>query len=149
MMNREQSSNQCNPRGPWIIGRVVRGIVMALAFGLIFGVFVRLLWNWLMPGMFGFHEINFGQAFGMIILARLLFGARGMHHGMHPEHAVRWRGHHYKWGWGPCSKEDAPNGEIKDWQYYDAWWQAEGREAFKKYIDSQGQDKNRELRKES
>jgi hypothetical protein len=146
-MTREESSHRCGPRGPWIARRVVRGIVMALAFGLLFGVFVRLLWNWLMPGMFGFHEITFGQAFGMVILARLLFGARGMHH-MRPEFADRWHGHH-RGGWGPCSKEHAANGEIKDWQYYDAWWQAEGREAFKKYTDSQGQANESEPRGES
>lgn len=146
MMTRERSSYKCNRPGPWIIGRVVRGIVIALAFGLIFAIVVRLIWNWIMPAIFGFGLINFAQAFGLIILARLLFGGRGMH-GMHSEFAGRWHGHR-KWGWGPCSKEDAPNGEIKDWRHYDAWWQEEGREAFKKYIDSHEQGKESELRKE-
>ncbi len=141
MMTKERSSNQCNRPGPWIIGRVVRGIVIALAFSLVFAIFVRLLWNWLMPGIFGVHEINFGQAFGLLILAHLFFGARGMHR-MHPEFTRRWHGHH-NWGWGPCSKENAANGEIKDWRHYDAWWQAEGREAFKKYIDGHEQGKER------
>lgn len=143
-MTREQSSYQYNRRGPWIMGRVIRGIVIALAFGLIFGIFVRLLWNWLMPGLFGLREINFGQAVGMIILARLLFGARGMHR-MRPEFSGRWHGHR-NWGWGSCSKEDAANGEIKDWRDYDAWWQTEGREAFKKYIDPHGQSKKSEMK---
>jgi hypothetical protein len=142
-MTREQSSYRCNRPARWIIGRVIRGIVVALAFALVFGIFVRLLWNWLMPGMFGFHEISFAQAFGMIILARLLFGARGMH-GMRPGFAGRWHGHR-NWGWGSCSQEDASNGEIKDWRYYDAWWQSEGREAFKKYIDSHGHGKESNL----
>jgi hypothetical protein len=142
MMTEGKNSNQCSLRRPWIIGRVARGIVIGLAFALVFGIFVRLLWNWLMPGMFGFREITFGQAFGMIILARLLFGARGMH-GMRPEFIGRRHGHR-NWGWGPCSKEDAANGEIKDWRHYDAWWQAEGREAFKKYTDSHGHGKENE-----
>jgi hypothetical protein len=55
--------------------------------------------------MFGFREITFGQAFGMIILARLPFGVRDMHH-MRPEFAGRWHGHH-KWGWGPCTSESS------------------------------------------
>jgi hypothetical protein len=146
MMTKQQSPYQCNQPGPWIIGRVVRGIIIALAFGLIFSIFVRLLWNGLMPGLFGLREVSFGQAFGMLILARLLFGGRGMQ-GMRPGFAGRWRGHR-PWGWGPCSKEDAANGEIEDWRYYDSWWQAEGREAFKKYIDSHGHGKESELRKE-
>ncbi len=146
-MIREHSSNRCNrPGGRWIVGRIVRGIIITLVFALMFGIFVRLLWNWLMPGMFGFHEISFGQAVGMIVLARLLFGARGMH-GMRPEFSSRWRGNR-SWGWGSCSHEDAANGEIKDWRYYDAWWQAEGRDVFKKYIDSRGQGSESEHHKE-
>ncbi len=133
-MTREQSSNRCNWSGRRLIGRIVRGIAITLVFVLVFGIFVRLLWNWLMPGIFGFHEISFEQAFGIIVLARLLFGVRGIH-GMRPEFAGRWRGNR-GWGWGPCSHADTANGEIKDWRYYEAWWQAEGREAFKKYIDS-------------
>jgi hypothetical protein len=141
-MAEENKSYRCNRPGPWIIGRVARGIAIGLAFALVFGIFVRLLWNWLMPGLFGLREITFVQAFGMIALARLLFGARGLH-GMRPEFANRWHGHRH-WGWGPCSKEDAANGDIKDWRHYDAWWQAEGREAFKKYIDNHGHGKENE-----
>jgi hypothetical protein len=52
-----------------------------------------------------------------------------MHHRRH-----RHGGH---WGWGgACSSEDTANGDIKDWRRYHEWWDAEGREAFKMYIDS-------------
>jgi hypothetical protein len=144
-MIKQQSPYECNRPGRRTAGRVARGIVIALAFGLIFSIFVRLLWNGLMPGMFGLREISFGQAFEMLILARLLFGARGMQ-GMRPGFAGRWRGHR-PWGWGPCSKEDSANGEIDDWRYYDSWWQEEGREAFKKYTDSHGHGKESGLQK--
>jgi hypothetical protein len=142
-MTRQQSPYQCNRPGRWIMGRVARGIVIGLAFALVFSIFVRLLWNWLMPGLFDFPEISFGQAFGMLILARFFFGVRGMH-GMRPGFAGRWQGRR-TWRWGPCSKEDVDNGEIEDWRYYDAWWQAEGREAFKKYIDSHEHGKESDL----
>lgn len=35
---------------------------------------VMLLWNWLLPPMFGWKEVSYLQAGGMLILGRLLFG---------------------------------------------------------------------------
>lgn len=35
---------------------------------------VYLLWNWLVPTIFGLPEISFIQAFGLIGLVKLLFG---------------------------------------------------------------------------
>ena len=44
---------------------------------LIYAVFaalpVMLLWNWLTPELFGFKEINFWQAFGLLVLCGSLF----------------------------------------------------------------------------
>jgi len=59
---------------------------------------VMLLWNLLMPVIFGLVTINFWQALGLLILTRLLFGGfkfgrKGMiHHRMHenPIHK-RWK----------------------------------------------------------
>ncbi len=131
-MEKEKHSFHCGGRGPWIAVRVMKGIAIGLAFALVFGIFVLLLWNWLMPGVFGLREITYMQAVGMIVLTRILFGARGMR----PGSAGRLRGHG-PWAWGgPCSKEDAANGHIKDWRRYDEWWESEGREAFRKYTDS-------------
>jgi hypothetical protein len=49
---------------------------------------VMHLWNWLMPELAGAGRIGFWQAFGLIVLARLLVG--GIHHGVRGED--RWRG---------------------------------------------------------
>ncbi len=131
-MEKEKRSYPCGGRGPRVAGRVARGIAIGLVFALVFGIFVRLLWNWLMPGVFGLTEITYAQAIGIIVLAHILFGPRGMR----PGFAGARHGHGH-WGWGgPCSQEDAANGDIKDWRRYDEWWETEGREAFKKYIDS-------------
>jgi len=129
-MDKEKHSYQCGGKGPWVAGRIARGIVIGIAFALVFGIFVRLLWNWLMPGVFGLREITYAQAIGMIVLARILFGtkgSRGFAGGLHG------RG---PWAWGgPCSREEA-NGHIKDWRRYDEWWKTEGRESFRKYTDN-------------
>jgi hypothetical protein len=132
-MDKQMYPHKHGGRGIWIARRVAKGIVIGLVFALVFGIFVLLLWNWLMPGVFGMREITYGQALGMIILARILFGVRGLR----PGFAGRWRGRR-PWAWGgPCSKEDDANSHV-DWRHYEAWWEAEGREAFKKYSDTHG-----------
>ena len=34
---------------------------------------LMLLWNWLMPGLFGLATINYLKAFGLWMIARLIF----------------------------------------------------------------------------
>jgi hypothetical protein len=57
----------------------------SLAFVALGGEIVRLLWNWLLPELFGWRPITFWQALGLLALCRILFGGfgRGMHGGAH------------------------------------------------------------------
>ena len=59
------------------IRHVVGGIAIVLAFILIFGIFVQLLWNRLMPDIFGLRTITYLQGVGLLLLSRLLFGRMG------------------------------------------------------------------------
>jgi hypothetical protein len=52
-------------------------ILGMLLFAFIGGQIVRLLWNWLVPGLFGLGEITFWQALGLLALSRILFGGHG------------------------------------------------------------------------
>ena len=54
-------------------------IVGLLLFVAIGGELVLLLWNWLLPPLFGWREITFWQALGMLLLCRILFGGFGGH----------------------------------------------------------------------
>ena len=44
-----------------------------------FSTVVMFLWNALLPDIFGFVNISFWQAAGLLILARILFGGIGGH----------------------------------------------------------------------
>jgi hypothetical protein len=46
-------------------------------FGWLFGELVMHLWNWLLPGLFGWHQITFWQGLGLLVLCRILFGGWG------------------------------------------------------------------------
>jgi hypothetical protein len=41
------------------------------------GGVVMLLWNWLLPPLFGWPTITLLQGFGLLILCRILFGGFG------------------------------------------------------------------------
>jgi hypothetical protein len=57
--------------------RFLRGlkfVVIAMVAVALFGFFTMHLWNWLLPGLFGWKLIGFRQAVGLMILGRILFG---------------------------------------------------------------------------
>lgn len=96
-----------------IAALVVVGTVVAVAAAVVFGYVAMLLWNALMPALFGLATIGYWQAVGLIILARILVGGHG---GRHPSHAPRTSAH-------PPSPPA-----------YGEWWHAQGREAFEAYL---------------
>lgn len=60
------------------------------AFAALFGWIVMLLWNWLMPELFGLPLISFWQSVGLLLLCKILFGGLfGGHHG----HGCHGHGH--------------------------------------------------------
>lgn len=70
----------------WIAPLAILG---ALLFIFIGGELVRLLWNWLLPGLFGWRQITFWQALGLLALCRILFGGLGLRGG--PRSRIRRR----------------------------------------------------------
>jgi hypothetical protein len=55
-----------------IAGMVVAGIALAVVFAFLFGWVVMLLWNWLMPAIFGLPTITYWQAWGLVLLSHIL-----------------------------------------------------------------------------
>jgi hypothetical protein len=96
----------------------IAGIVV---FGFIGIELVLHLWNWLLPQLFGWRQITFWQAFGILALCRILFGGLGSHRPgrsnfrqrrekrcgqMTPEERERVRqGMRARWGFGPSPSE--------------------------------------------
>lgn len=56
------------------------GIAAMALFIVVGGFLVQQLWNWLLPALFGLPSITFWQAWGILVLSRILFGGWG-HHG--------------------------------------------------------------------
>jgi len=60
----------------WIILLAPPAIVLFIVIG---GEVVMHLWNWLLPALFGWRQVSFWQAIGLLALCRILFGRLGGH----------------------------------------------------------------------
>ncbi len=97
---------------------ILLAFLLFIALG---GEVVRLLWNWLLPPLFGWRQVTFWQALGLLALCRILFGGFGLHGSpgsnvrrrmaerwehMTPEERERFReGMRARWGFGPSPSE--------------------------------------------
>ena len=72
-------------RGKWIFVAplAVAGMVL---FAFLGGELVRLLWNWLLPSLFGWPSVTFWQALGLLALCRILFGGFGRYRSNYQSH---------------------------------------------------------------
>ena len=61
-------------RRKWILFLAPPMIVIFVAIS---GEVVLHLWNWLLPTLFGWRQITFWQAIGLLLLCRILFGGFG------------------------------------------------------------------------
>lgn len=140
-MNRtmyNQRSRTFRPNALKIAGFVIGGIALAIIFAFIFGYFVMMLWNWLMPAIFGLGEITYWMAFGLIILARLIFGNIGSGHHKPDkrkrEHFHSFFGKDKRSAWNNCRK----------WNSYDTFWEEEGEQAYEAYLKRKEETKTSE-----
>ena len=105
----------------------IAGIAGAFLLGLLFGNVIMWLWNWLMPKFFGLSAITFWEGLGLFLLARILLGFGGSSHSGDGEKKR-------------CKKAPRHDGEgekkdWKDWEYYDDWWEEDGKAAFHAYAE--------------
>lgn len=56
---------------------IIASIILITLICFLFGWVTMLLWNWLVPVIFGLGTITFWQALGLIVLVKLVFG--GIH----------------------------------------------------------------------
>lgn len=102
-------------------------ILAMVPFVTVGGYVVMHLWNWLLPGLFGWRLITFWQGLGLLALCRILFGGFRLHSPgrsdfrrrmrmnmkercgrMTPEERERFRqGIREGWGFGPPAGESA------------------------------------------
>jgi len=88
------------------------GIAAVILFAWLGGTIVKLLWNWLMPELFGLPQLDYWKALGLLALTRILFGGFGRCGGpgryrrnMSPEDRDRIKHRMRDWCAEPAEKE--------------------------------------------
>lgn len=117
-------------KGFRLAGLALFGIIAAGFFAMVFAIIVKELWNWLMPGLFGLPVITFLQAFGIILLSRLLVG--GWHRGGHDRrnHSDGHDHFHRFFDSGPCA---IPEDISRDRKSFVRFWEEQGRSSYEEY----------------
>ena len=90
MIDQMKGRKHCGNKYMW----KKRWVGMGL-FGILFVAFIfKFLWNALIPELFGGPIITYWQAFGLLVLSKILFGGigGGCHHHRCGKHG-RWREH--------------------------------------------------------
>src|SRR4029077_20148278 len=78
MIRRIKEHNMSKKKWIYLAPLAILAIPLFIWIG---GELVMHLWNWLLPTLFGWRQITFWQAVGLLALCRILFGRWGGHHG--------------------------------------------------------------------
>jgi hypothetical protein len=143
MMNKndeEKETRRESRRHPVFVrlfGMMMGRLFFAVIFALLLAVVVMWLWNWLLPGLLGIGEIGFWQAFGLMILARLVLGTIGPGWGAHPVPSRSPWGDRFKHYQDRCNDMGHRRHFDKTmlwWHNYKEFWRDEGKAAFDEYL---------------
>lgn len=127
--------------GGHVVGSIIGGVFIAGLFALVVGALVMVLWNWLMPEIFGLGIIGYWQGFGLALLAKLLFGSFGHGmpgHGRHKKPDSEWHRRHGRW-------QASDRRHWHNWRFddvYEDWWEKEGSASFDKFMKSKEAEKD-------
>lgn len=105
-------------------------IIAGILFLLLFGYGFMLLWNWLMPDVFGLPALTYWKAVGILVMAKILFGSfEGMGSKKSSKKPSR------------TKMRDNCGGDFSKWKHYDTFWKEEGKKAFEGYIERKQNEK--------
>ena len=91
-------------------------IFILVVFGI--GLIVNLLWNWLMPEIFGLTKLSYLQSLGILVLSKILFGSIGSDNDQKKSDTMEIK-----------RVESAPEEVL-----YEKWWTEYGEESFENYM---------------
>lgn len=110
------------------IFKVIFFIILAIAFMFLVSYGFMLLWNWLMPDLFGLPTLNYWKALGVLILAKIIFGfgfGNSNESGKKKKMRKKWAN----------KQQCSPRRDFSDWELYDQFWKEEGEASFKAYVE--------------
>lgn len=107
-----------------VVGWIFLGILSAIGFAIVLGYVIMLLWNWLMPEIFGLIAITYWQAVGLFLLVKLFIGGFGHHKSENRKDKFHDR-----------FKQKFSKENISKWKHYNQFWKEKGEQAYNEYLE--------------
>jgi len=98
---------------------------------LLFGTSLTLLWNWLMPDLFGIQKISLIQGFGVFALSKIIFGGFS---GESKDKKDKKKMNDYNQVDLRKTSINSHSNNIYD-DLFEKWWTEEGQSIFEKYLN--------------
>lgn len=121
--------------------------VALVGFAFIAGLLVKMLWNWLMPDVFGLATITLWQALGLLFLAKILFGLGGSHSSSsgggdrRSRRARSDRDMHEAERDSSEEQPEQPDVDEKKTAEFERYWREQGRQAYQSWLERVLEDK--------
>ena len=138
--------NNCDiesAKGALKVLKVIGFVILGIAAAFLFGLAIMLLWNWLMPMIFGLTTLTYWQAVGVLVLASLLFGRFGSRSGDGKSEKKKNRPvrdsikEEIKKEFEKEFKKEFEGKDNENYDdMYDKWWSEEGESRFEEYMAS-------------
>jgi len=132
MTHKEALEKRMEHRVKHYVTKTVKVLAIIVFASVLFALAVYVLmrlWNWLMPDLFGLATLNYWQALGIMVLAKLIFGFGGGSSNK-GRHKTKTKGHVKK-----DAKCGAMRRDFSEWKLYDEFWSTEGEAAFQAYVE--------------
>ena len=121
-----------------LVGKVIFIAIAVVGLAILFGYLIMWLWNALMPEIFGLPTVTYWQGVGLFVLAKIIFGFGGGDCGGNKKSGRRSskrKKHKFK-----SYYEKKCNGNFSEWEHYDEFWEEEGSEAYRDYLERKRQE---------
>lgn len=139
----KKTNNWCDTsEGVIKVLKIIGMILLVVAGCFVFGLVVMLLWNWLMPMIFGLPVVTYWQGLGVLALSCILFWRMGgssddSHKGKKGKHPIKdeIKNEIKKEFEKEFEKEKNKNKEenLAHEEMYEKWWDEEGENFFNNY----------------
>ncbi|NKI30972.1 hypothetical protein [Croceivirga thetidis] len=137
MTHKQRLEKSMEKKAEYYVTKIVKGIAIGvLIIGLFFlaNYVLMRLWNWLMPDLFGLSTIDYWQALGILVLAKIIFGFGGGDSSKSSSKKDR------KSNFKKKEKCSSFRRDFSEWKLYDEFWESEGEKAFQAYVEKRNED---------
>jgi len=140
MRHKAKIEKKMERKAEYYVTKIVKGVAIAILFiglFLLANYVLMRLWNWLMPDLFDLATIDYWQALGILVLAKIIFGFGGGDSGKSKKKSKGKK--HFK----KDHKCGSWRRDFSEWELYDEFWKEEGETALRQFVEKRKLEEER------